>query len=169
MFSEDMRQPSLNSESVFNILHSIPNREENAPQPTDILEMLLLDGVISIAIDSTKENSNEFAKEIGYETFEELNQHFLEKGWYVEWIFNPATTTFGLRRVEKTIPRDYYSVKEINTSILPENFRKTLKKDISIKDIYKNDVYKSKTDGFVYPPVMYTKYLLMFYSLFKYK
>lgn len=47
----------------------------------------------------------EFANEIGYSTWEDLNQAFVDKGWQVDWQFNgPVQAAYRMPRNKVTLP-----------------------------------------------------------------
>lgn len=118
---------NLSAESVLHILLSLPynnsvwnindfKNEELIPLITDCIE-----GVISIGINTTEETKDDFAQEIGFDTFEELTNAFVEKNWTVRWIFTgDVGSTYSLRGPKKSNPV-YVSISEI-------------KKDVDFKD-----------------------------------
>ena len=82
--------PKLTPMSVINILDTLPDRGVPAPE-IDFSDgeqyMINIEGIITIGIGAYEENRDEFANEIGFDSFDELTAAFNEKGWAVEWIF----------------------------------------------------------------------------------
>lgn len=95
----------------------IPNTRDMSIDAIDV-DMVSVEGwhlgIITIGIDVSEDEINgkdheqqklEFANEIGYSTWEDLNQAFVDKGWQVEWQFNgPVQTTYRMTRNKKTLP-----------------------------------------------------------------
>ena len=73
----------LDSQSVANIIHFIPQRDATIH--------------IGIGITNTDAAKQAFAEECDCDTWEELNKEFDDKNWGVYWQFNGEATTFDLR------------------------------------------------------------------------
>ena len=116
---------SLDSESILHILKTIPQRNNLPEENSSIIDKLMGEGYLTIAINSSIEERDVYFQEIGYTNFEEVDGEFRSKGWLVEWIYNPTSSTFSLRKEEPNEEKKIYTkVVEI--------------KDIEISDKYKN-------------------------------
>ena len=139
--------PKLTSMSVINILDTLPDRGVAAPS-IDFSDseqyIATIEGIITIGIGAYEENRDEFANEIGFDSFDELTAAFNEKGWAVEWIFQ-QTSTYSLRRNTKK----FYKLIEYTGEIkLPSNLVKShnLPETIKVDDLTKNPKAKLITD-----------------------
>lgn len=109
----------LDAQSVLHILNSIPTREDDPRvefdwvynEETDEVERKEIihdrpvdengDGVTKIGINclDDEESKNQFAQEMGYDTWSEVVSAFIdEKKWFVDWQFNgEAPASYSLR------------------------------------------------------------------------
>ena len=88
MFSEC----KLDSQSVMNILHFIPDR---TGEPSSTI-------TIGIGISNSDEQKQAFAEECFCDSWQGLNDEFSAKEWTVTWQFN-GPSTFGLRGINTSV------------------------------------------------------------------
>jgi hypothetical protein len=125
----------LNSDSILHILLSIPQRETMTQIPEfedenfGLLVSGCVDGAIDIGIDCTEDSKDDFAKEIDFNTFDELTEAFTNKNWIVRWQFNgEAASTYSLKGPKKSSPV-YITLSEVKKDVNfdTENYKKLLK------------------------------------------
>ena len=95
MFSEC----KLNSQSVMNILHFIPDRTGEASSTI----------TIGIGISNSDENKQAFAEECYCDSWQDLNDEFSNKNWIVTWQFN-GPVTYSLRQPQIPV---YVKLEEV--------------------------------------------------------
>lgn len=91
----------LNSESVMNIVSSIPEVQSG-------------DITIGIGIANNDDMKQAFAVECGCTSWDDLNQEFTDKGWTVQWQYN-GPATMGLRGGNVS-HKVYVKVEEVENS-----------------------------------------------------
>lgn len=91
----------LNSESVMNIVNSIPEVQSG-------------DITIGIGIANNDDMKQAFAEECGCVSWDGLNQEFTDKGWTVQWQYN-GPATMGLRGGNVS-HKVYVKVEEVENS-----------------------------------------------------
>ncbi|MBO5827269.1 MAG: leucine-rich repeat protein [Paludibacteraceae bacterium] len=97
----------LDTQSVTNILHFIPQRDAKPADKWDNGNIL-----IGVGITNTDAAKQAFAEECYCDTWEELNDEFDDKNWVVQWQFNGDAATFDLR-AEKPSTAVYTKLEEV--------------------------------------------------------
>ena len=100
--SEMFRNCKLDSQSVMNIIHFIPDRTGSGNSSTDVI-------CIGIGIPNTEEAKQAFAEECYCVSWQELNDEFTTKNWTVEWQFN-GPSTMSLRGANTSV---YAKLEEV--------------------------------------------------------
>lgn len=108
-FSDDMNDYAY---AMYNIISSRDNNFDAVN--LDMVSVQWSVGHLTLGIDVAEDELNgkshdqqllEFANEVGYSTWEDLNQAFVDKGWQVEWQFNgPVQSAYRMTRNNKTLP-----------------------------------------------------------------
>lgn len=102
--------PDLSPTSVLTILETLPTYDS-----THYIS-------ISIQIDDTAEAKNAFAKEALFDSWEELNTEFSNKGWTVYWELGKVTSN-TLEANENTVPTKWYvKLTEIETNPIMKKY-----------------------------------------------
>ena len=102
--------PDLSPTSVLTILETLPTYDS-----THYIS-------ISIQIDDTTEAKDAFAKEVLFDSWEELNTEFSNKGWMVKWELGKVTSN-TLEANENTVPTKWYvKLTEIKTNPIMKKY-----------------------------------------------
>lgn len=102
--------PDLSPTSVLTILETLPTYDS-----THYIN-------ISIQIDDTTEAKDAFAKEVLFDSWEELNTEFSNKGWRVYWELGKVTSN-TLESNENTVPTKWYvKLTEIKTNPIMKKY-----------------------------------------------
>lgn len=104
--------PDLSPTSVLTIVETIPTYTDGSSHTISI----------SIQIDDTTEAKDAFAKEALFDSWEELNTEFSNKGWTVQWELGKVTSN-TLEANENTVPTKWYvKLTEIKTNPIMKKY-----------------------------------------------
>ena len=104
--------PDLSPTSVLTIVETIPTYTDGSSHIINI----------SIQIDDTTEAKDAFAKEALFDSWEELNTEFSNKGWTVQWELGKVTSN-TLEANEDTVPTKWYvKLTEIKTNPIMKKY-----------------------------------------------
>lgn len=111
-YGDDIYIPDLSPTSVLTIVETIPTYTDGSSHTIGI----------SIQIDDTTEAKNAFAKEALFDSWEELNTEFSNKGWTVDWELGKVTSN-TLEANEDTVPTKWYvKLTEIKTNPIMKKY-----------------------------------------------